>query len=598
MPVSFEYTADGLEEVILTGKGVSPGLAFSKIYVNARGFSAPEIYAIEPSQIESELETFSRAVAVTKEQLEGIRETVSDISGDEESQIFDAHIILLEDHVLHEKVEAMLKERLVNISYCFYAVIQSYMEALRRAQDSYLAERATDLEDIAMRLLDNLLIMGERAPTVDHEHVLVSFDLTPSDTVSMDQQKMRGFATEQGSYTSHTAILARSLGIPAVVGIENAVMDVVGLANCILDGTRGLLIMNPSRETVDKYKVLWAAEEELHIRLRSESNLKSETVDGRHIILSANVEFSHEVELLKSNGADGIGLYRTEFYLLDDDDVPCEEEQAALYTKIVKDVSPGMTIFRTLDSGGDKMSGEVLLQPEPNPFLGRRGIRFSLAKPEAFKVQLRALLRATAHGKVGIMFPMISLISEIETAKALLQECHAELVAEGVSVSDDYQVGIMVEIPSAALLAGAMAKVVDFFSIGTNDLVQYTTAVDRVNELVSDLYRPADPGVLRLMKMTVEAGTENDIWTGVCGEMASDIELLPLLIGLGIEELSVGVNKVPLVKSAIRKLNYQECREMVQEAFLQSKAQDIRALSHALAKKAYPIILNHVTGNE
>lgn len=596
--MNLEYTAVGLRELVLEGKGVSPGLAFSKTHVNARGFSAPDVYSIRVDQVDSEIEVFEKALAETREQLEGIRETVSTISGDEESQIFEAHIFLLEDRTLRQRVCSMLKDRLVNISYCYYAVIQGYMEALRRVEDSYLAERAIDLEDVAMRLLDNLIRLGDKAPPIEHAHVLIAYDLTPSDTVSMDRDIMLGFATEKGSHTSHTAILARSLGIPAVVGVEDAVMNVVGLANCILDGTRGLLIVNPSRETVDTYREYWEKEETLRIRLKSESSLPSETVDGRKITLSANVEFANEVDQLKTNGADGIGLFRTEFYLLESDEIPDEDQQAELYKEVVKGVSPGMTIFRTLDSGGDKMSGEVLETPEPNPFLGRRGIRFSLARPEIFKVQLRALLRATPYGKVGIMFPMVSLLSELERAKALLEECKSELLSEGYEVGDDYQVGVMIEIPSAALLANELAKVADFFSIGTNDLVQYTTAVDRVNELVSDLYRPADPGVLRLMKMTVEAGLNNGIWTGVCGEMASDIELLPLLIGMGIEELSVGVNKLPLVKSAIRKLNYQECREMFGECLALGKAQSIRKRSHMLARKAYPVVLNHVLGTE
>ncbi len=585
-------------EVILKGRGVSPGLAFGKIHVNARGFSAPDTYEIAESEIDSELEVYRAAVQETRQQLLEIQQRVHGLAGDEEGQIFEAHMFILEDRSLNQKVEQMLRDRLLNVAYCFYAVIQSTMEAMRRTEDAYLAERTTDLEDIAMRLLDNLIQLGTSAPAVEHDHVLVAYDLTPSDTVGMDQDAMRGFATEKGSPTSHTAILARSLGIPAVVGVENAVMDVVGNTDCILDGFRGLLIMNPSAATQARYQALKAADQELSQRLREASSLPSVTADGRPVILSANVEFSHEVQLLKQNGADGIGLFRTEFYLLDSDEMPDEEAQAALYSEVVREVSPGLTIFRTLDSGGDKMNAEAPIQPEPNPFLGRRGIRFSLARPELFKVQLRALLRATAHGKVGIMFPMISLLSEIERAKELLEECKAELRAEGIPFSEDYQVGIMIEIPSAALLSDAMAQVVDFFSIGTNDLVQYTTAVDRVNELVSELYRPADPGVLRLMRMTTKAGIENGIWTGVCGEMAGDIQLLPLLLGLGVEELSVGVNKVPLVKSAIRKLNYEECRAMVQECFSLSKAQEIRARSHALAEQAYPEILQHVMGEE
>ncbi len=594
--IAWEYKDDGLPEVVLEGRAVSSGLAYGAVSVNARGFAAPEIYNITETQISDELAKFHLAVSATKVELEEIKDKVGEMSEGDESKIFDAHVLLLEDYTLHRKVELMLRERLVCVAYCYYAVIQGYMEALRRVEDSYLAERTSDIEDVAVRLLENLVRTSNAPPKteISYEHILIAFDLTPSDTISMDRQKMLGFATEQGSYTSHTAILARSLGIPAVVGIPDAVLAAKGLATCILDGTNGLLILHPSRETFEKYKVIFMQRELLKQKLVSECQKETRTSDGHKITLSANVEFAHEVGPLKTAGAEGIGLYRTEFYLLEQEHIPDEDEQAYLYSSVVEEVGEDdLTIFRTLDSGGDKLSGEPLLKPEPNPFLGRRGIRYSLARPEIFKVQLRALLRATPFGKVGIMFPMVSQIAEVYRAKKLLQECHDELVAEGYNISDDYQVGVMIEVPAAALLAEEIAKHVDFFSIGTNDLVQYTTAVDRVNELVSYLYRPADPGVLRLMKMTVEGGRKSNIWTGVCGEMASDVELLPILVGLGVEELSVGVNKVPIVKGALRRLNYSECQQLIQEAFTMTRAQDIVKASRAIAERAYPELLEH-----
>lgn len=589
--MNWEYTHDEHPEVVLVGRGVSSGIAFARVHVNARGFSAPETYSIYKERVSAELKRLNKAILITKGQLEEIKNSVGNISSEAESQIFDAHLLILEDKSLLKKVEKRVKERLVNVDYAYYSVIQEYMEALRRSQDSYLAERAVDLEDVAMRLLDNLGKGTEHCLEVDEDHILVSYDLTPSDTISLDRQKMLGFATEQGSYTSHTAILARSLGIPAVVGVEAAVMKAVGLSQCIIDGAKGLLILHPTLETFQKYKERYEESLSLRARLEEESSQETKTTDGHNVTLSSNVEFAYEVDLLKKNGAEGIGLYRTEFYLLENEKIPNEDEQAALYSKVASEVHPGMAVFRTLDSGGDKMSGEPLEEPEPNPFLGWRGIRFSLARPELFKVQLRALLRATAHGNVGIMFPMISQINEIRQAKELLQECEEQLRSEGVAVGDSYQVGAMIEVPSAALIADEMAKEVDFFSIGTNDLIQYTTAVDRVNPLVSNLYRPADPGVLRLMKMTVEGGKKAGIWTGVCGEMASDLELLPLLVGLGMDELSVGVNKVPAINSALRKLSYEECKNMVAEAFTLTRAIEIRALSRQVAEGAYPELL-------
>lgn len=591
--MSWEYTESDHAEVILKGRGVSSGLALGKIQVSSRGFFAPEAYSISEDEIDAELGRLTKAISHTKKQLEKIKRTVRGMSGEKESQIFEAHILILEDSSLLKKVENLVRGKLNNVEYCYYTVIQTYMKRMRRAQDAYLAERASDLEDVAMRLLNNLLLKSDEAQHKEGSHILVAHDLTPSDTISLDKQKMLGFATEKGSYTSHTAILARSLGLPAVVGMEQAVVKVEALASCILDGTRGILIIHPSKETFERYYKEYQENLSLKAKLAKECGKKSDTRDGHHITLSANVEFPYEVALLKENGAEGMGLYRTEFYLLEDEDnIPGEEEQAELYTSVAEDVAPDVAIFRTLDSGGDKMSGENLEDPEPNPFLGRRGIRFSLAKPELFKVQLRALLRATLSGNVGIMFPMISHISEVRMAKELLKECEAELKAEGCEISSEYQVGAMIEVPSAALLAEEIAKEVDFFSIGTNDLIQYTTAVDRINPLVSDLYRSADPGVLRLIKMTVEGGNKAGIWTGVCGEMASDLELLPILVGLGIHELSVGVHKVPMINSALRRLSFKECQAITEEALQLTRAIEIRLLSRGIAEKAYPELLS------
>ncbi len=591
--MSWEYTDSDQDEITLAGRGVSSGLAFGIIQVNTRGFFAPEAYKIREDEIDSEFERFTKAISTTKKQLEQIKRTVKRISGEEESQIFEAHILILEDSSLLKKVKNLVRESLKNVDYCYYTVIQTYIERMRGAQDDYLAERTTDLEDVATRLLNNLLLKSNKAQHKEENHILVAYDLTPSDTISLDKHKVLGFATEQGSYTSHTAILARSLGLPAVVGMEEAVRKVEGFASCILDGTRGLLVIHPSENTFEKYYKEYQEYLSLKAELARECGKKSDTKDGHHITLSANVEFPYEVELLKKNGAEGMGLYRTEFYLLENEGhIPSEDEQAKLYTSVAEDVAPHDAIFRTLDSGGDKMSGDNLESPEPNPFLGRRGIRFSLAKPEIFKVQLRALLRATPSGNVGIMFPMISHINEVRLAKELLKECEAELKAEGCEISSNYQVGAMIEIPSAALLAEDIAKEVDFFSIGTNDLIQYTTAVDRINPLVSDIYRSADPGVLRLIKMTVEGGNKAGIWTGVCGEMASDLELLPILVGLGIHELSVGVHKVPMINSALRRLSFKECQAIAEEALHLTRAIEIRVLSRGIAEKAYPELLS------
>jgi phosphoenolpyruvate-protein phosphotransferase (PTS system enzyme I) len=583
-------------ETIYEGIPASPGIAIAPVHVIARGFSAPEVYQIKEADVEREQARFRQALAITKRQLLELQERLEDLSGDNESGIFEAHVMILEDRSVVNRVLKAIPSRLQNAEYAYYAVMQNFLEAMRRIPDPYLRERTADIEDVAQRVLRNFSTEGDtRVMGPDDRHVLVAYDLAPSDTASMNRRHVLGFATEQGSVNSHTSILARAFGIPAVVGLDGAVIDIMALSPCILDGYTGKLILHPSPQTLERYKALTLAKEKVRSSLDALSGAATRTTDGVEIKVSANIEIVDELPPVKRSGAKGIGLYRTEFLLLNSDngeEMPDELKQAETYTRVAEEMAPHTVIIRTLDAGGDKLPVEPLTDPEPNPFLGWRGIRVSLARPAMFREQVRAVLRASAHGKVAIMFPMISGLSEVWRGKEMVQRCMSELAKEGIPFDEKLPVGIMIEVPAAAICADLLAPEVDFFSIGTNDLIQYTVAADRVNPHVADLYRPTHPAVIRLIKRTIEAGRDNGIWTGICGEMAGDIRLTPLLIGLGVEELSVGPQQVPRVGQAIRSLNHAECVAMSDEAMRNIRSQGILDLSLNLARNYYGELLD------
>lgn len=581
------------QEITYTGIPASPGIAVGPIHVIARGFSAPEIYEISESDVADERGRFDEAVAVTKKQLIDLQERLESLSGNADSEIFEAHVMLLEDKTLLYKVSEAIASRLQNAEYAFYAVMQNFLEAMRRIPDPYLRERTADIEDVCQRVLRNFKVdVDFDHETPDDTHILLAYDLSPSDTASMNRRHLLGFATEQGSVNSHTSILARSFGIPAVVGLGASVIQVTALTPAVIDGYAGKLVLNPTPETLAGYAALTAEKEKQRTELDAMRDEATETLDGHKVTLSANIEFLEELHQVKRSGAKGVGLYRTEFLLLNGSDMPGEMQQATSYARVAKEVSPDMAIIRTLDAGGDKLPVEPLTELEPNPFLGWRGIRVSLSRPEMFRDQLRAILRASQHGRIAVMFPLVSGLSELLQAREALKRCMDELDAEGVPFDPKLPVGVMIEVPSAAVCADILAPHVDFFSIGTNDLIQYTVAVDRVNPHVANLYKPTHPAVIRLIKHTVDSGLANGIWTGVCGEMAGDIRLTPLLIGLGVEELSVSPKIVPKVGQVIRSLDFAQCKATAQEALRMSASADIMELTLAVARERYPDLLD------
>lgn len=578
-------------ERILQGIPVSPGIAIADLRVIARGFSCPEAYPIPDNEIVHEKERFHAGLDRTKKQVQALYDRIFETVGKKEAQIFEAHMLFLEDQMLISSVETELEKRKQNIEAVFYAVIQNYLELLRRVPDPYLRDKVTDIEDISIRVLKNISEEEPKEPLFEEEAnecIIVAYDLAPSDTATMDTASILGFATEIGSNNSHTSILARSMGIPAIVGVSGAVIESKNLQSAILDGYKGLLILDPSPETLEAYRRLQAEKIQAFQELATLKDLPTVTLDGKEFTLGANVEFPHEFESIKAVGAEGIGLFRTEFFLLNTETIPGEDEQATRYAELIQGCAPDRVIFRTLDAGGDKLPCEDLLEPEPNPFLGWRGIRVSLSRPTLFKDQLKAILRASVHGPVGVMFPMVSGITELKRAKQHWEDCKQELDAAGIPYGKDILIGVMIEVPSAAVIADILAKEVDFFSIGTNDLTQYTIAVDRVNHRVARLFRTSHPGVIRLINQTIRASDKAGIWTAICGEAAANIELLPLLIGMGAKELSVGVNVVPVIRYAIRSLNYEECRKMAEEALMAPDSNTILKLSRDLAVKSYP----------
>lgn len=572
----------------LTGQPVSPGIAMGVLRVEARGCEAPATRMILPTEMEQEWQRFEQALSRTEAELHSLKVRVAKLSGAAEAAIFDAHLLFLRDRTILNKLRQELPARMHNIDAVYYAVVQNFMEVMRRVDDPYLRSRVVDIADVLQRVLKNMRpteeAPGARSLCEQCPCVLAAYDLTPSDTADLDPNKVLGFVTETGSAVSHTAILARSLGLPAVVAVPRLVMDSRAGQQVILDGYNGELILNPTPETKEYYLALQQEKEKAYQALVAMRDLPSVTLDGRHIRLAANVEFAHEYEAIQRSGAEGVGLFRTEFFLLGGGGIPDEESQYEHYRTLVESCSPHEVIFRTLDSGGDKLPFEVLDEKEDNPFLGWRGIRVSLSRPEIFKEQLRAILRASAHGRVGVMFPMVSGLTEVREVHELLEECRRELRERHLPFDENMRVGIMIEVPSAAMMSDVLARYVDFFSIGTNDLTQYTIAVDRVNYRVANMFRSTHPGVIRLMRQTINAG----IPTAVCGEMGADIKLLPLLVGLGATELSVGTHLLPLVRYAIRHLNYEECCNMAEKALMAEDSHTIRTLSRELALKSYP----------
>jgi phosphoenolpyruvate-protein phosphotransferase (PTS system enzyme I) len=568
------------------GLAVSSGVAAAVVHVLQDTFDEPPEREIAAADVDAELERFNQALQATKEEIQALQGRITERGGEGEAEIFDTHLMILEDVSILEHVRRTVRNKHRSADAVYFKLMRKHMDALRGVDDPYLRERFIDIKDIIQRVMRHLRGDERSELSFDQPVVIVAHDLTPSDTVQIDRSMVAGFAIETGSANSHAAIIARSLGIPAVVRLHGLCAEVHTGQLVVLDGDDGALIQRPSAETLARYEQIEAESEALEDMLQSVCRQPAITIDGRSIRVGGNAEFVDELGSIIDSGAEEIGLFRTEFMYLEDPDAS-EDKLADLYTQVVRKVAPRRVVFRTLDLGGDKLDPMLAAEPEPNPFLGWRGIRVSLGRPEFFKRQLRALLRATCCGEVAIMFPMVSGVEEVRAAKALLAECKAELCAEGIHVPERIEIGAMIEIPSAACTADLIAPEVDFFSLGTNDLIQYTIAVDRLNERVADLYQSTHPGVLRLIRMVVEAARRHNVRVAMCGEMAGDIELTPLLIGLGLDELSAATGQVPSVKEAIRKLNHSECYALADAVMNCADAAEIHQRSRIIADRCY-----------
>jgi phosphoenolpyruvate-protein phosphotransferase (PTS system enzyme I) len=580
---------DDNAETRFYGVGVSPGIARGKLHVVSEDGEEVVRYTIAPGDIAGEIGRFETALIQTRAQILETQQKIAQAIGAKDAGIFDAHLLVVEDRTLIDEVLRKLETDLCNVEWIFQEVATHYADTLSKIDDPYLRERAVDIQDVMRRVVRNLQGKAPRSSIGAAEpHVLIAHNLTPSDTATLNREHVLGFATDLGSRTSHTAIMARSLGIPAVVGLHDVTGKVADGAEVLLDGYNGLLILNPTPDTLWHYGELKDRKQRVAESLRELRETKSTTRDGRHIVLSANIELPEDVEAVLQNGAEGIGLYRTEFLYLNRGTLPPEEEQYETYRRVAESVAPHPLIIRTFDLGGDKVAGGTDAFDELNPFMGMRAIRFSLEHVDIFKAQLRAILRASAAKEnIKIMFPMISGLPELKRALGVLDECRAELQRDGQPFCDTCDVGAMIEIPSAAICSEVLAREVDFFSIGTNDLIQYAMAVDRVNERIAHLYEPTHPAVLRLLKMVSDAAHKHGIWAGVCGEMAGDLAMVPLLLGLGIDELSVSASLVPRVKRAVQTLSMDECRQLVEEALQLETPGEILALCGEVAQRHY-----------
>lgn len=574
------------QEKTWQGTAVSSGVAHAVVHVLKEDFDEPDADPITPEQVEPDLLRWRKALDATHQEIEALKEMVSTESRSAEADIFDTHLLILEDVSIRKQVEKTVREKLICVDAVYYRLMCKHMNALRGLADTYLRERFLDIKDITQRVMRHLRGELLQHPMFDDPVIIVAHDLTPSDTVQLDRSKVLGFAIETGSGNSHAAIIARSLGLPAVVRLHGIADELHSGDPVLLDGDEGVLILNPTPATLSKYRSREQLAEKREDALHETRHQPSVTTDGFAVHVCANAEFVEEMGDIRDSGAANVGLFRTEFLYLEDPE-GTEDWLAGNYTRAVKIMAPGQVIFRTLDIGGDKVDGHHTEQ-EPNPFLGWRGIRVSLGMRDMFKRQLRALLRAATHGPIGIMFPMISDVGEVRAAKEILAECANELSAEGYPPPQQVEIGAMIEIPSAALTADLIAAEVDFFSLGTNDLVQYTLAVDRLNERVSDLYSSTHPAVLRLIALTVEAARRAGIRVCICGEMAADVEVLPLLIGLGLDELSVSTGQIARVKHAIRKLNASECRSIIDACRHLGCPKEILGLSRTMAHEMYP----------
>ena len=570
----------------IQGISGSRGVAVGNVYKYIQEEIIIPDYTVADGDVEAEIGKFAAAMAATLKQLDIIRQKALVDMGPEEAAIFEAHMQIAQDPSLSDGIKSLVESTKTNVVAATAQTIDTFAGIFLGMDDPYMRERGADIKDIGDRLMRNMLGMNPRGLShISGQVILVAHDLAPSDTASLDKNVVKGIVTAAGGPTSHAAIMARTLEIPAVMGVGDIESFVDG-ARAVVLGTDGVALMNPSDAELADYSAQAEAFQDELKRLKDSANLEAVTVDGHHVDLFGNIGKSKDADNAINMGASGIGLYRTEFLYMENDELPAEDVQFEEYKQVAESLHGNPVIIRTMDIGGDKELKCLDLPEEMNTFLGYRAIRISLNRPDIFKVQLRALLRASAFGDIHIMYPMIASVEEVKCANVMLEECKAELRKEGVAFNEDIKVGIMIEVPAAAVIAPILAKYVDFFSIGTNDLCQYTLAVDRMNEAIGNLYQPLHPGVLRLIKGVIDASHEQGNFTGMCGELAGDPVATMILLGLGLDEFSMTASSIPLIKNILRSVSKAECEAVATHALTLDTAEEITAYAKSvLAEK-------------
>ena len=567
------------EELVFHGLPASPGIAFGEAFVvNVEDLPVSE-ERVPPDQIDLEVQRFETALQETEEELRKLHKQLEEEMGVEHAKILDSHRMILADEMARKDTIRHIKKHKVNAAYAFTVVLDKVLTTFDQIEDQYLKERAEDIRDVKRRVVRNLL--GQKVEGLSNlrkKAIVVAMNLTPSDTAALEKKYVLAFVTDAGGSTSHAAIIARSLGIPAVVGLESLSQNVKPYDRLIVDGISGQVVVNPTPETEKMFEEARVKFSEMEKQLLTLRDYPAVTLDGHTIELSGNIEIADEVEDVVSHGAKGVGLFRTEYFFITRSTLPSEEEQYRYYSGVVKKLAPDPVLIRTLDIGGDKIAKWAMNVQEANPFMGWRGIRFTLSRKDIFRTQLRAIFRTAAHGNVRIMFPMISVMEEVLQAKEICEEVKADLKRERYQIGENVEIGIMVETPSAVAIADLLAKEVDFFSIGTNDLIQYTLAVDRGNSRISYLYNDLHPSILRLVRDTVSAAHKEGIWVGVCGEMPGSVYGALLALGLGLDEFSASSFLIPEIKKIIRSVTFDEVKSLVRKALKLSKSEDVKRL--------------------